>query len=60
MPDLVDQVRALFELDSASVLERIEGGWAPTAVSGVDPPASPEAGFRTVLGERGSSISLTA
>lgn len=55
MPDLVDQVRALFELDSASVLERIEGGWAPTAVSGVDPPASPEAGVSFALDELGDT-----
>ena len=58
MPDLVDQLRTLFDLDSAAVLERTDSGWAPTAVSGAAPPSSPsspDAGVSIALDEAGDT-----
>jgi len=55
MPDLIDQVRTLFHLDSAAVLERTPDGWTITTSSGDDPPASPEDGVSLALDERGAT-----
>jgi len=55
MPDLVDQVRALFELDAASVLEREGSGWVVNTSSGSNPPATPEQGVAIALDDDGAT-----
>ena len=55
LPDLVDQVRALFDLDAAAVLERTDHGWAPTAVSGSNPPSTPDEGLALALDDAGDT-----
>ncbi|MEO5722843.1 MAG: ATP-binding protein [Ilumatobacteraceae bacterium] len=51
LPDLLEQVRATFGLASASVLERSEGGWWPTHLSGFPELTDPA---------EGASIDLSA
>jgi two-component system sensor histidine kinase KdpD len=51
LSDLLEQVRATFALDAASVLERVDGAWWPTHTSG-----SPE----LLTPEQGTSIDLSA
>ncbi|MEQ1873011.1 MAG: DUF4118 domain-containing protein [Ilumatobacteraceae bacterium] len=55
LPDLVDQVRALFELDSAAVLERTAEGWTLTTASGSNPPSTPAEGVAISLDEAGNT-----
>ena len=51
LSDLLEQVRATFGLDAASVLEHVDGAWWPTHTSG-----SPE----LLTPEQGTSIDLSA
>ncbi|MCE9623019.1 MAG: DUF4118 domain-containing protein [Actinomycetia bacterium] len=55
LPDLVDQVRALFELDSAAVLERTPDGWTLATSSGTNPPSTPNEGVALPLDATGST-----
>jgi len=55
MPDLVDQVRALFELEAASVLERQGGQWITSASAGNDPPTSPDGALAIALDDHGTT-----
>jgi two-component system sensor histidine kinase KdpD len=54
LPDLLEQVRATFALDSASVLERTESGWWPTHVSGTPELLTPTDGTSVDLSRDGS------
>ncbi len=51
LPDLLQQIRATFGLDAASVLERVEGVWWPTQLSGNPELTNPD---------QGTSIDLAA
>jgi two-component system sensor histidine kinase KdpD len=42
LPDLVEHLRAAFDLDGTSVLRRDADGWTIDAAAGEDPPARPE------------------
>ncbi|HNJ97269.1 MAG TPA: DUF4118 domain-containing protein [Ilumatobacteraceae bacterium] len=55
MPDLLDQVRALFALDSAAVLHRDADHWTVLASVGDHPPATPEAGTALALHTAGDT-----
>ncbi|MDO8390656.1 MAG: DUF4118 domain-containing protein [Actinomycetota bacterium] len=55
LPDLVDQVRTLFELDSAAVLERAGARWTVTTASGSNPAGSPADGLAFALDEKGTT-----
>ena len=54
LPDLVDQLRALFSLDSVAVLERDGDSWSVNASSGDQPPRSPADGTAVALDDAGS------
>lgn len=55
LPDLVDQVRALFELDSAAVLERTTDGWNLATAAGSNPPGTPAEGVAILLDAKGNT-----
>lgn len=55
MPDLVDQLRTLFGLDSVAVLQRTDEVWAVTASSGSNPPATPTDGTALALDDAGTT-----
>ncbi len=55
MPDLVDQLRTLFTLDSVAVLQRAGGDWTVTAGSGDAPPTTPADGTAIQLDESGDT-----
>jgi two-component system sensor histidine kinase KdpD len=42
LPDLVEHLRAAFDLDGTAVLRRDADGWSTDAAAGDDPPARPE------------------
>ncbi len=54
LPDLVDQLRTLFELDAVAVLDRSGDGWAVNTSSGIDPPTDPAGGTAISLDDDGS------
>ncbi len=55
LPELVDQMRALFELDSAAVLERTPAGWIVATSSGNNPPGDPHEGVAIALDAKGDT-----
>lgn len=54
LPDLVDQLRTLFGLDSVSVLDRVGDSWTVNTASGDEPPSTPADGTAIALDEEGS------
>ena len=54
LPELLEQVRVTFEVPSASILERSELGWWPTATTGQPPLLHPDAGTSIDLAADGS------
>lgn len=54
LPDLVDQLRTLFHLDSVAVLDRTIDGWTVNTSSGLEPPLSPAEGTAIPLDEAGA------
>jgi two-component system sensor histidine kinase KdpD len=54
LPDLVDQVRTLFGLDSVAVLDRVGSEWVINTSAGNDPPTSPEDGTAIRLDDAGA------
>ena len=55
MPDLLDQVRALFSLDSAAVLLRSVDAWTVVAAVGERPPRTPDDGTALALDTAGTT-----
>ncbi len=55
MPDLVDQMRTLFDLEAVAVLARTGAGWAATAAAGGPAPSSPEDGTAFALDGAGDT-----
>jgi len=55
MPDLVDQLRTLFGLESVAVLQRVDEEWSITAFSGPQPPATPQDGTAVALDHLGDT-----
>lgn len=55
MPDLLDQVRALFSLDAAAVLHRTADAWNVVAAVGERPPLSPDDGTALALDTAGDT-----
>ena len=55
MPDLVDQLRTLFGLESVAVLQRVDQAWSITAFSGHNPPSSPSDGTAVALDDSGAT-----
>jgi two-component system, OmpR family, sensor histidine kinase KdpD len=53
MPDLVDQLRALFGLEAVAVLHRDGGNWVITAAAGEHPPTAPRDGTAVPLDDSG-------
>ncbi len=53
LPDLLEQLRATFDLPAASVLEREGAGWWPVHTSGEPAPMSPDEGTAFDLGHDG-------
>jgi len=54
LPDLVDQVRTLFGLDSVAVLDRVGSEWVINTSAGADPPTSPDDGTSIRLDDAGA------
>lgn len=54
LPDLLEQVRATFGLDAASVLERTADGWWPTHLSGSPDLVDPDLGTSIDLSADGT------
>jgi two-component system sensor histidine kinase KdpD len=54
LPDLVDQLRTLFHLESVAVLDRTTDGWIVNTASGQNPPTSPADGTSIALDEEGA------
>jgi two-component system sensor histidine kinase KdpD len=54
LPDLVDQLRTLFRLDSVAVLDRTGDGWIVNTSSGANPPTSPADGTAIPLDDEGT------
>ncbi len=55
MPDLLDQVRALFHLDAAAVMHRGAEGWTTLAAVGDRPPATPDGGTALAVDTAGDT-----
>ncbi len=55
MPDLVDQLRALFGLDAVAVLQRSGHAWSITASAGLNPPTNPQGGTAVSLDDSGDT-----
>lgn len=55
MPDLVDQLRTLFDLDAVAVLQRADNGWSISAFSGQQPPTSPNDGTALQIDDSGDT-----
>ena len=55
MPDLVDQLRTLFGLDSVAVLQCADEGWTVAASSGANPPTAPADGTALALDDAGNT-----
>ena len=53
MPDLLDQLRTLFDADSVAVLERTERGWSVNTFVGSNPPVTPADGTALPLDPEG-------
>ncbi len=58
-PDLLDQLRVTFGLDSVALLSNGEDGWTVDAAAGVDPPRQPSDGVRWDLTGDGTSVLVT-
>ncbi|MCU1503194.1 MAG: histidine kinase [Ilumatobacteraceae bacterium] len=56
LPDLLDQLRTLFDLDTAMVLDRVESGWTVTSSAGLPAAADPHLGMMRPLDERGEQV----
>ena len=55
MPDLVDQLRTLFGLESVAVLQLTDDVWTIAAFAGQNPPQSPDDGTAVALDDRGTT-----
>ena len=55
LPDLVDQLRTLFGMESVAVLDRSGDGWTINTSAGSNPPASPEDGTAIALDDVGAT-----
>ncbi|MEO5899607.1 MAG: DUF4118 domain-containing protein [Ilumatobacteraceae bacterium] len=56
LPDLLDQLRTLFGLDTAMVLDRTESGWTITSLAGQPAAADPAAGMVRPLDESDDQV----
>ncbi len=56
LPDLLDQLRTTFALDSVSVLSAGDGGWIVEASAGPDAPVDPAGGERWDLDEAATTV----
>lgn len=54
LPDLVDQLRTLFGLESVAILDRVGDGWTVNTASGAPAPSTPTEGTAVPLDEAGS------
>ena len=55
-PDLLDQLRVTFSLDSVSLLSNADDGWTLDAFAGADPPRDPSGGAVWDLAGDGSTV----
>jgi two-component system sensor histidine kinase KdpD len=56
LPDLLDQLRALFDLSTAMVLDRRESGWTIASLAGQPAAADPTIGMARPLDESGDQV----
>ncbi len=56
LPDLLDQLRALFDLTTAMVLDRGESGWTITSLAGQPAEPDPTIGMARPLDEPGDQV----
>jgi two-component system, OmpR family, sensor histidine kinase KdpD len=56
LPELLDQLRSSFSIESVSLLSNRDDGWIIDASSGPDPPLEPFEGERWDLSRDGSSV----
>jgi two-component system sensor histidine kinase KdpD len=56
LPDLLDQLRTLFDLRTAMVLDRTDAGWAIASIAGQPAPADPSAGIGRRLDAAGDHV----
>ena len=55
-PDLLDQLRVTFSLDSVALLSNADDGWTVDAFAGADPPRDPSGGAVWDLAGDGSTV----
>jgi two-component system sensor histidine kinase KdpD len=55
-PDLLDQLRVTFSLDSVALLSNADDGWTVDAFAGADPPRDPSGGGVWDLAGDGSTV----